>query len=114
MTRVLACGGRDFKDRERVWRSLDHLDSTHGIVTMIQGEAPGADQLAALWAIARKKELMCFPANWPKHGKSAGPIRNQKMLKEGRPDIAIAFPGGPGTADMVARLKKAGIEVIEG
>jgi predicted Rossmann-fold nucleotide-binding protein len=56
---------------------------------------------------------MIFPANWPKHGKGAGFIRNQQMLNEGKPDLMIAFPGGKGTADMIEKAIKAGIKVIE-
>jgi acyl-CoA synthetase (NDP forming) len=54
-----------------------------------------------------------FPANWKKHGKSAGPIRNQLMLDVGKPDLVIAFPGGSGTADMIRRARKAGVPVKE-
>lgn len=35
------------------------------------------------------------------------------MLDEGKPDLVVVFPGGTGTADMVRRAKKAGVEVIE-
>jgi hypothetical protein len=36
-------------------------------------------------------------------------------LRKGKPDLVIAFPGGRGTADMVARARKAGVpvEVVE-
>ena len=36
-----------------------------------------------------------------------------RMLEEGRPDLVIAFPGGRGTADLVARARRAGVEVME-
>jgi len=52
-----------------------------------------------------------FDAEWHRHGKRAGPIRNQRMLEEGQPDLIVAFPGGHGTADMVRRARQAGIEV---
>ena len=39
----------------------------------------------------------------------AGHFRNQQMIDEGKPDAAIIFPGGSGTADMANRIKKAGI-----
>lgn len=45
------------------------------------------------------------------NGKAAGPIRNQRMLDEGKPDLVVAFPGGRGTADMVRRAKAAGVPV---
>ncbi len=54
-----------------------------------------------------------YEADWHEHGRAAGPIRNARMIAEGRPDLVIAFPGGRGTADMVSRARKAGIEVRE-
>jgi hypothetical protein len=35
------------------------------------------------------------------------------MLDEGKPDLVIAFPGGRGTADMVKKARRAGVEVVE-
>jgi len=35
------------------------------------------------------------------------------MLKDGRPDIVLAFPGGTGTADMMRRARAAGVRVVE-
>ncbi|WP_245576775.1 SLOG family protein [Kaistia adipata] len=80
---------------------------------VISGMATGADTLAAEWAERFGFPLRKFPADWKAHGRAAGPIRNQRMIDEGRPDLVIAFPGGRGTADMVRRAKAAGIEVRE-
>lgn len=63
-------------------------------VTLIHGDAKGADRLSE---IALKGyfhggfEVLRFPADWDKHGKAAGPIRNKQMLDEGKPDLVIAF-----------------------
>jgi len=65
-----------------------------------------------LWARIKEVAVQVFPADWETHGKAAGPIRNQRMLDEGRPDLVVAFPGGRGTSDMVARAKRAGVEVM--
>jgi hypothetical protein len=123
--RVLVCGGRDFTDQEFVIRTLDRLSlkwpktppDEYGnwlpAVTIIAGEAQGVDVHAAAWAMVNHTNYRGFAADWAKHGKAAGPIRNQQMIQEGRPDLVVAFPGGRGTADMVARAKKAGIEVME-
>ena len=35
------------------------------------------------------------------------------MLREGKPDFVVAFPGGRGTANMKEQALKAGVEVIE-
>jgi hypothetical protein len=52
-----------------------------------------------------------YEADWESHGRAAGPIRNAKMLIEGKPDYVIAFPGGYGTLDMKKKAIKAGLEV---
>ena len=107
--RVLVCGGRGFTDNAEVDRVLSAIEGATDVI--ISGMAPGADFLAVNWAQAHNIELLQFPANWHKHGKAAGPIRNQQMIDEGEPTIVIAFPGGRGTADMVARARKANIPV---
>lgn len=110
--RVLVCGGRDFSDRETVFAVLDRLKRMHGRLTVIQGGARGADALAREWCQAQDSVRMINePANWKEHGRAAGPIRNQHMLDEHRPDLVIAFPGGRGTADMVERALQAGVQV---
>lgn len=38
-----------------------------------------------------------------------GPFRNERMLREGRPNCAVGFPGGTGTADMTKRRLAYGI-----
>lgn len=110
--RALVCGGRDYTDRAFLWNVLDGYGPPE-IGEIVSGMAPGADILAAEWALRFGFPLHRFPADWRLHGRAAGPIRNQRMLDEGRPDVVIAFPGGRGTADMVRRAKNAGIPVHE-
>ena len=114
--RVLVCGGRDFCDWKKLNGTLTNLHKQNiTITTLIQGKAIGADWLARAWGIAAlgKDYVIDFPADWKKHGRGAGPIRNQQMLDEGKPDLVVAFPGGNGTKDMVTRAKNAGVKVIE-
>lgn len=114
--RVLVCGGRDFgksnmHDRRRLKDALRGVDG--GVAILIEGGARGADQLAATWARLSGIEVATYSANWKRDGYAAGPIRNQQMLDEGKPDLVMAFPGGKGTADMVRRARAAGIKVLE-
>ncbi|XUM19809.1 DUF2493 domain-containing protein [Bradyrhizobium oligotrophicum S58] len=112
--RVLVCGGRDFTDANRIWSVLDHyLREADDFECLIQGEARGADRIAGEWADARSVRVLPFPADWNGLGNAAGAIRNAQMLREGRPTMVIAFPGGRGTADMVDRAKRAGVPVLE-
>lgn len=123
---ILVCGGRDYKDRYRVYAVLDKLCEDRGWITpkdkygnwfpavrIISGMAKGADSHAVDWAVVNWTMLSEFPAEWDKYGRSAGYRRNAEMLKEGKPDIVVAFPGGKGTANMVELAKKAGVEVLE-
>ncbi len=107
--RVLVCGGRNYLDRRAIYDALDDLSCT----MVIHGGARGADMLAGEWAQSRLRPQEIFEAEWGKYGNAAGPIRNQKMIDEGKPELVLAFPGGRGTADIVSRAKAAGIEVCE-
>jgi hypothetical protein len=121
--KILVCGGRDFSDHEFVMRTLDRLSEDWPktptdqfgnwlpVVTIIAGGAKGVDSMAADWAIVNWTDYKEFKADWSKHGKAAGVIRNQQMLDEGKPDLVVAFPGGRGTADMIARAEAAGVPV---
>ena len=118
--RVLVCGGRDYNDKTKVWKALHAVADQHGMIFLIQGGAKGADSHARDWvrdqmrtAPRRASGGVTFHADWLRYGPKAGPIRNQKMIDEGKPDLVIAFPGGKGTADMVRRARAAGIEVRE-
>jgi predicted Rossmann-fold nucleotide-binding protein len=116
--RILICGGRDYDDYNFMKMVMDKVVFDHGDhqmsnYTIISGAARGADSLAIRLSHEYGMKLESYPADWTKHGMSAGPIRNQQMLDDGKPDLVVAFPGGVGTADMIRRSKKAGIKVIE-
>jgi len=112
--RVIVCGGRDYKDQDHLEHVLDIIDDWFlGNINMATGSALGADELARYWYNKRQNsEPIMYPADWDAHGKSAGPIRNQHMLDDFDPDLVVAFPGGKGTDDMVAKAKAAGVTVI--
>ncbi len=110
--RVLVCGGRDYPDCNRVYAELDRLHASSPITVVIQGGANGADWWAASWAEDNKVSSLEFPANWKKHGRSAGPIRNQQMIDEAKPDLVVAFPGGDGTEGMIRLASAAGVRVV--
>jgi len=105
--RAIVCGGRDFDDVDLAYATLDRLRPS----VVISGGARGADSIGEMWAHERGVHVERFPADWYKHGRSAGPIRNEQMLKEGKPDMVIAFPGGRGTAHMVKIAREAGVPV---
>jgi hypothetical protein len=125
--RILVCGGRAFKNRELIYKTLYSLADEFKLwadpdaygntlplgLHIISGGAAGADSIAVDFAMINWTGFTEFKADWEQHGKAAGPMRNQQMLERGSPDLVIAFRGGRGTADMIARARKAGIEVRE-
>lgn len=110
--RVLVTGGRDFRDLGWLYDGLELLHVTvGGISEIIEGGAAGADTLAANWANWKRIKLTTVKADWGKHGRSAGAIRNRQMA-DLTPDLVLACPGGRGTADMVAVARSRGMRVI--
>jgi hypothetical protein len=84
-----------------VRRALDVLHARKPITLIIEGGALGADRLAREWAEVSGVSVQTFEAEWKRFGRRAGPLRNKRMLDEGRPDGVVAFPGGAGTANMI-------------
>ena len=126
--RVLVCGGRRWgwarydasktlqmlaaAQRRQTYAVLDSIHEQGAIDVVINGDAKGADRLSSQWAGERDVEIVRFPADWGTHGRAAGPIRNEEMLRVGRPDIVVAFPGGHGTANMIGQALDANVEVL--
>lgn len=113
--RILCCGDRNWKDRILI---MQHIIMASGFtfdVTIIEGEADGADTISKEVAITMGMAVEGFKADWKQYGKAAGPIRNQKMLDKGKPDIVLAFHDdlehSKGTKDMVRRAELANIPV---
>lgn len=124
MTRLLVCGSRDFADSDVVSDFLSgvawRVRSSNGTLTLMQGGAKGADALADEWASYESgydTERLQFDADWSRYGKLAGPLRNQRMLDEGKPDLVVAFVNKPldeskGTKHMVGLARTAGVKTI--
>lgn len=108
--RVIVCGGRDFADQDAAYKALDAIHNERAITVVVHGGARGADALAASWAASRGIAVEEVKADWKRHGRGAGPKRNQQMAEAGA-DLCVAFPGGSGTADMVRRAEIADIPV---
>ena len=77
-----------------------------GITEVVCGMATGADTHGRTWARAMDIPVREFPADWDKHGKSAGMIRNKQMA--GYADAALVVWDGVsrGSKDMICRIKK--------
>ena len=89
--RVLVCGGREWADLGTIFDRLLRLQREAGPdVTIVHGDACGADRLAGQAATELRFTVESYPADWATHGKAAGMLRNRKML-DTRPDLVLAF-----------------------
>lgn len=87
-------GKRDFSDFPLIWfvleNDFDIFNPKHQIVT---GCAQGVDKIARIisWIkyFANGTNKFFYCADWDKHGKAAGPIRNKQIVDEC--DQVIAF-----------------------
>jgi hypothetical protein len=111
MTTIIVCGGRTYNDAAKM---AEVLSAIPNLTRIVHGARKGADMLADAWAKANGVDVTPVPADFAKHGRWGGLIRNRRMLREfGRIDLVVAFPGGAGTAHMVEAAKYAHVTVRE-
>lgn len=111
--RILVTGSRDWHSQDTIRMALEEVRRGHHRPVLLHGDCPTgadamADQIWREWGLP----VQTFPADWKKHGRAAGPIRNQEMVNTG-PDVCLAFPKGAsrGTRGCIRMARKAGIEV---
>jgi hypothetical protein len=113
--RVLIFGGRTYHNTAGAFAVLDRAHGVFHFTLVITGLAPdGADNIAERWADTRQIPKIGFRPpykEWPPAIATA--LRNQRMIDDGRPDIAFGFQGAGGSADMFRRLADAGIPAYD-
>ena len=111
--KVLVCGDRNWNNVFSIKRELQKFSDD---VVIIHGAATGADTIAGQVAKELGFKVEVYPAKWNELGRAAGPIRNMQMLREGKPDLVLAFHANlnnsKGTANMVSISRKNGVKVI--
>ncbi len=109
--KLIVAGSRGFTNKLRVFKALDKLYSKRIDIEIVSGLAKGPDTFAKEWAIFNNVPLHEFPADWNRHGKSAGYKRNEEMAKFG--DAAAIFWDGKsqGSMHMINLARKYGLKV---
>ena len=107
--KVIIAGGREIDDYEVLLRAL--VNASFDITAVISGGAKGADALGERFATEAGLPLFKFPADWEKHGRAAGPIRNKVMGDFGDALIALWDGQSSGTKNMIDYATKKGLKV---
>jgi YspA, cpYpsA-related SLOG family len=111
---VLMFGSRDWSDTDKIQKEIDCLKNKHGAnnLLIIEGGAPGADQLSGFLGRSSNIHVAEIKALWETRGRGAGPQRNAVMASL-RLDEAIGFhediSKSRGTSDMKRKLDHKGV-----
>ena len=101
--RTIVAGGRHFKDYGLVQCELEHFEeyNSSSELIVVSGGAKGADSLGEQWAKEEEREVVVFPAEWDKYGKSAGYRRNVQMAEYAESLVAFWDGKSKGTKHMI-------------
>lgn len=103
-------GSRGFED----WQFLCNIMGGFTCSAIISGGAKGADRLAAKYAKLKNIPLVEFIPDWEAFGKSAGFIRNEKIISAC--DEVIAFwdgkSAGTGASIKLAKKQKKNVHIF--
>ena len=81
------------------------------ITEVVSGCAKGPDTHGKSWAEYNDIPVKHFPADWSKHGRSAGYIRNGEMAIYADAMIAVWDGKSRGAKDMINKAKRHGLRV---
>lgn len=117
---VIVTGSRDWLDQDAVWGALEdrfaeNRFSVRGFHIRHGGCPTGADAMAQAWADYKcDPQIMaiCYPADWDRLGRAAGPARNKLMVSQGADEVlAFIRNNSPGASGCVRLAQEAGIPV---
>lgn len=108
--RIIIAGSRGITEYAMVDRAV--RESEFPITEVISGGARGADRLGEEWARRNEIPIRRFMADWERHGKRAGLVRNEEMADHAEGLIAVWDGQSPGTKHMIETAEKKGLKVF--
>jgi orotate phosphoribosyltransferase len=109
--RLIIAGTRNFFDYEYFKKTVDSI-LKETPKEIISGGAKGADYLAYRYAHEKKIPFTEVRAEWEKHGKAAGPIRNKAMASMGTHCIVFWNGKSRGTRNMIDNATCSNLRLI--
>jgi len=100
--KVIIAGSRNIDDYKLV---VDTISSSgYTITEVVSGCAVGVDRLGEQWARANNVPIKEMPADWMRHGNSAGPQRNRAMAEYADAAIVIWDGHSRGSRNMIENM----------
>lgn len=106
--RVAIVGSRDFPNLQAVGQYVSRLPKDSVIVS---GGTRGVDRTAEIAAEACGMDKLIFPADWNRHGKAAGYMRNRLIVANADRVVAFQHNGSRGTQHTIDLARDAGLDV---
>lgn len=100
--KVIIAGSRNIDDYKLVVDTISK--SGYNITEVVSGTAVGVDRLGERWAQANDVPVKEMPADWMRHGNSAGPQRNRAMAEYADAAIIIWDGQSRGTRNMIENM----------
>jgi hypothetical protein len=107
--KTIIAGSRNITDYSLVREAISRID--WDITEVVSGMAKGVDSMGSFWAMQNNIPVAEYPADWDRHGKKAGVIRNVVMAKHADALIAIWDGKSRGTGHMISEAKALGLRV---
>ena len=109
--KVIIAGSRGFSDFSLLFSKCEEILENQIDIEIVSGTAKGADKLGEHYASLKGHSVIQFPADWDKHGKAAGYVRNKEMAEYS--DALIAFWDGEskGTKHMIDLAQTKGLKI---
>lgn len=105
MNKVIIAGSRNIHNKRLVFDLIGHAGFT--IDEIVSGTANGVDKTGELYAVENNINIKQFKADWKKHGKAAGPIRNLEMVEYADCGIFIIDNFSSGSMHCMINMKAA-------
>jgi len=107
--KLIVAGGRDFTNTSYMQQSLSSITfpfEPDEQITLVCGMARGADITAHKLWLSLSFPIIEMPADWNRHGRSAGFIRNSQMAVKADALVAFWDQKSRGTEHMINTMKK--------
>ena len=109
--RVIVAGSRDIVNRELIRAEMLDLADEIGSYIVVSGTARGPDTIGAEIADEFGWPVHEYPAEWDKHGKGAGYVRNAVMADNAEWLLAFHDGDSRGTYSMIGNAKNVKLSV---
>lgn len=115
--KLIIAGGRDI-DEEIAYGEIVSLRAQNHVIChadeIVSGKCPtGADLAGEEYAEFYDIPVKAFPADWKKHGRAAGPIRNREMAEYADALLLLWDGKSRGSASMKKEMQRLGKPVFE-